>query len=1039
MRDIHTELPDLGKEAPVLAAVEKSVYTGNGMHDLQGARSQANVPEVIPRRLGVGHRSGGKRGKSIEEHRDATEPMRLTPHHAKYFAYDLTRRVTRGMDRLSMSLFDAAVDLNPHQIEAALFALQSPLSKGVILADEVGLGKTIEAGIVLCQFWAERKRRLLVICPASIRKQWALELEEKFNLPTWVLDARAYREAQRNGRAPLREKAVLITSLNYANALREELKAFAWDLVVIDEAHKLRNAYRPSNKVGQGIRWATEDCRKLLLTATPLQNSLLELYGLSTLIDDHLFGDLNSFRGQYASAGSNINDLRQRLSGFCKRTLRNQVTEYIRYTERRPITRPFTPSDDEHALYEAVSGFLQREDSYALPKRQRHLTALILRKLLASSSQAIAATLDTLRTRLETLRDEKVQDDADFTEGLIEAEEIADDLLDEILAEPDEAGDESAPRPIDRQKLREEIDVLQRLATWARSIGTDTKTKTLLTALDIGFEQMAATGAARKALIFTESRRTQEYLKTFLESHGYRGQVVLFNGTNGGPEATAVYDRWVEKNRDTGRSSGSRAVDVRTALIEHFRDVGSLLLATEAAAEGINLQFCSLVINYDLPWNPQRIEQRIGRCHRYGQRHDVVVINFLNERNEADRRVLELLGEKFSLFSGVFGASDEVLGTIESGVDFEKRILAIYQECRTPEEIDAAFRTLQAEMDEQIRMRMDDTRRTLFEHFDEDVHQRLRLQLDDAKAQLDRFGQRFWSLTRFMLDGCARFDDTALAFDLERPPRTEIATGHYYLISKSHPKSALGADEGGGEERGQFLYRISHPLGEYVLESAKALPTASAQIVFDVSHHPARIHTVEALRGKRGFLTLVCLAVESYEREEYLLFSGFDDAGVSLDQETMEKLFGCSGRLQGDIAIPAAVQQRLEAEAERHAKATVSRSLEQNSVHFNHAREKLEKWADDMVLSAEKALADTKEQIKALRRQARQAVTLEEQHEIQQQLQKLEKQQRCQRQDIFKAEDEIMEKRDALIDSLEKRLSQSSECKDLFTIRWAVE
>src|SRR6476660_86516 len=138
------------------------------------------------------------------------------------------------------------------------------------------------------------------------------------------------------------------------------------------------------------------------------------------------------------------------------------------------------------------------------------------------------------------------------------------------------------------------------------------------------------------------------------------------------------------------------------------------MIATEAAAEGINLQFCSLVINYDLPWNPQRIEQRIGRCHRYGQRHDVVVINFVNERNDADRRVLELLAEKFSLFNGIFGASDEVLGTIESGMDFEKRILAIYQECRTPAEIEEAFRALQEEMDERIRTRMDDTRRMLF-------------------------------------------------------------------------------------------------------------------------------------------------------------------------------------------------------------------------------------------------------------------------------------------------------------------------------------
>ncbi len=932
-----------------------------------------------------------------------------------------------------MSLFDAAVDLNPHQIEAALFALQSPLSKGVLLADEVGLGKTIEAGIVLCQFWAERKRRLLVLCPASLRKQWALELQEKFNLPVLVMDSKAYREARRDGRAPLAEKVVLIMSFNFANSLREEVKAVSWDLVVVDEAHKLRNAYRPSNKLGQGIRWATEDSRKLLLTATPLQNSLLELYGLSTLIDEQLFGDVNSFRSQYASAGSNLDALRQRLAGFCKRTLRNQVTEYIRYTERRAITRPFKPTDDEHALYEAVSAFLQREDSYALPRRQRHLTALILRKLLASSSQAIAATLDKLRIRLESLHDERAQDDPEFAEQLIEAEEIEDDLLDEILADPAESK-EASPPTIDWKKLREEIEILQQLANWARGIGVDTKTPTLLKALDIGFEQMATTGAARKALIFTESRRTQDYLKTFLDSHGYGGQVVLFNGTNGGPEANVIYERWAEKNRDTGRSSGSRAVDVRTALIEHFRDETTILLATEAAAEGINLQFCSLVINYDLPWNPQRIEQRIGRCHRYGQMHDVVVINFLNERNEADRRVLELLTEKFSLFSGVFGASDEVLGTIESGVDFEKRILAIYQECRTPEEIDVAFRNLQEEMDESIRARMDDTRRKLFEHFDEDVHQRLRLQLADAKAQLDRFGQRFWTLTRFMLDDRARFDDAELAFDLDRPPREEIARGRYHLISKSHPRAA----EDGGDERSRYLYRLSHPLGEYVLDTAKKLDTPLSRIVFDVTNHPTRLHVIEALRGKSGFLALTQLVVNSYDREEFLLFSGFDDSGASLDQDTMEKLFACSGALDAADPIPATADQRLNAESERHAKATLSRSLELNSAHFNQAREKLEKWADDIVLSAEKALTDTKEQIKALRREARQATTLEEQKEIQDKIQKLERQQRRQRQDIFKAEDDVMEKRDSLIEALERRLAQNTETKPLFTIRWTI-
>jgi len=964
--------------------------------------------------------------------------VNLTPHHARYFAHDLTRRAPSGMDRLSMSLFDASVDLNPHQIEAALFALQSPLSKGVLLADEVGLGKTIEAGIVLCQFWAERKRRLLVICPASLRKQWELELHEKFNLPAVVLDSKGWREARRAGRDPLEGQAVVVLSFNFANRVREELKAQAWNLVVIDEAHKLRNAYRPSNKVGQGIRWATEDCRKLLLTATPLQNSLLELYGLSTLIDERLFGDVDSFRSQYATATGSLEALRGRLAGFCKRTLRNQVTEYVRYTERHAITQPFHPTDDEQALYEAVSSFLQREQSYALPRRQRHLTALILRKLLASSSRAIAATLEALRARLESMLAERDQvDDEDFAEALIEAEEIEGDLLDEILA-ADEGAEEAdqPPAPIDRKKLLEEIDILGRLAAWARRIGVDTKSRALLQALEIGFAQMATTGAARKALVFTESRRTQDYLKTFLESQGYQSQVVLFNGTNSGPEATAVYAAWAEMNRQTGRSSGSRAVDVRTALIEHFRDQGTILLATEAAAEGINLQFCSLVVNYDLPWNPQRVEQRIGRCHRYGQKHDVVVVNFLNERNQADRRVLELLIEKFSLFSGVFGASDEVLGSIESGVDFEKRIFAIYQECRTTTEIDAAFSRLQAEMDEQIRSRLDETRRKLFEHFDEDVHQRLRMQLADARAQLDRVGQRFWSLTRYMLAGRARFDDGALAFDLDRPPREGIPKGRYHLISKSHPRT----DSDGGEEASRFLYRLSHPLGEHVVDGAKALDTPAAELVFDVAHHPTKLSVVEAVAGEGAATsTLTRLAIDSYDREEYLLFSGFDESGVSLDQETMEKLFLCAARAAEAVQNPAAVAERLAGDARLHAQATISRSLEQNSRHFNEAREKLEKWADDLVLSAEKALADTKEQIKALRRQSRQVTTLEEQHQIQEKIQRLERQQRRQRQEIFKAEDEIMEKRDELIDQLEKRLAQRTESETLFTIRWSVE
>lgn len=925
-----------------------------------------------------------------------------------------------------MALFDACVDLNPHQIDAAAFALRSPLSKGVLLADEVGLGKTIEAGLVMCQLWAERKRRLLVICPASLRKQWGLELEEKFNLPNLILDAKIYRQEQSAGNPqPFLSDKVVITSFNFASRMRADIRAVPFDLVVVDEAHKLRNAYRPSNKMGQDIRWAMEERKKLLLTATPLQNSLLELYGLSTLLDEMIFGDAISFRSQYGNTSGDLTALRARLQHFCQRTLRRQVVEYIQYTERRPLTFKFHPNDDEHKLYEAVSEYLKRDDTFALPKRQRHLMTLILRKLLASSSHAVANTLDTMRNRLNRILEGLPVPDQ-IAEEWIEDEELEGDLLDEILSETDEEATAEVAKPT-REALQDEINELIRYSQWARSIGIDTKSRSLLKALDVGLAETVKTGANRKALIFTESRRTQGYLKNFLEANGYAGQIVLFNGTNSDPESRQIIDRWREENSGTGRATDSRTVDSRTALIEHFRDHATVMIATEAAAEGINLQFCSLVVNYDLPWNPQRIEQRIGRCHRYGQKYDVVVINFLNERNDADRRVHELLAEKFNLFSGVFGASDEVLGTIESGVDFERRILAIYQQCRTPEEIAAAFQQLQQEMEESIKARLDDTRKLLLEQFDEDVHNRLRIQLDDARANLDRISRLFWTLTRFILADRATFDDQALTFDLRRPPRDELKSGRYHLISKTQQNIP-----------GEFLYRLSHRLGEWVINAGKAYPAPYASVSFDVSRYPTKLSMVEAIKGQSGWLTLQQLVVDSFDREEHLLFSAVTDAGKSLDQETCERLFNCDGAAEPVAEPTPPFADRLQKEAERHVHATIGASLEANNKLFNEERERLEKWAEDMVVASEKDLTDTKAQIKAVRRQSRLAATLDEQNELQQKLRELEKKQRRQRQQIFEVEDQISQKRDILIDGLQRRMSQKTAATKLFTIHWRV-
>ncbi len=253
---------------------------------------------------------------------------------------------------------------------------------------------------------------------------------------------------------------------------------------------------------------------------------------------------------------ADIQGLQTRLSSFCKRTLREQVQEYVPYTNRKLMTRPFEPTSQEQQLYNAVSAFLQRKDTYAMPYRQKHLTALIVRKLLASSPLAVAGTLEAMRKRLIALKE--TNQETPILEELVETEELEEEILEELLEdeqellefEGEENGGSAAIEPV---KLQAEIDELGRFIEWAHSIGVDTKAKALLKALDIGFEQMEISGAARKAVIFTESRRTQEYVKAFLENNGHRGQVVAFNGTNSGGDACAFYEDWNHQREDLER------------------------------------------------------------------------------------------------------------------------------------------------------------------------------------------------------------------------------------------------------------------------------------------------------------------------------------------------------------------------------------------------------------------------------------------------------------------------------------------------------
>ena len=945
--------------------------------------------------------------------------MQLTDYHAKYFAHELTKRCpSDSAEKLAGALVDAQVDLNPHQIEAALFAFRSPLSRGALLADEVGLGKTIEAGLVLSQKWAERKRRVLVITPSNLRKQWHQELQEKFFLPCRILETKSYNDLVRKGDIhPFEGDDIVICSYQFAQKKAIEIRQIRWDLVVIDEAHRLRNVYKPSNVIANTLKEALRESPKLLLTATPLQNSLLELFGLVSFIDTHAFGDLKSFRTQFAYLNDhNVFDaLKARLKPICCRTLRRQVLPYVKFTQRLPIVQPFTPEESEDRLYNLVSEYLRRDNLQALPASQRSLMTLVLRKLLASSTFAIAGSLNVLSRRLQArLKKQETQTLEEQLENDYEA-------LDETAEEWSENETDTALSEGDRNAIEKEIADLEELWQLAVSIEHNAKGKALLTALDIAFAKAAELGAAQKAVIFTESRRTQNYLLRVLAESPWKDGIVLFNGSNNDERSREIYAAWLKRYQGTDRVTGSRTADLRSALVDYFREQGQIMISTEAGAEGINLQFSSLVVNYDLPWNPQRIEQRIGRCHRYGQQHDVVVVNFLNQKNEADQRVFQLLSEKFKLFEGVFGASDEVLGAIESGVDFEKRIADIYYRCRRPEEINAAFDQLQLELNAQIDDTMRCTRQQLLENFDDEVREKLWIRDEDSRAYLNQFERMLMQVTRHELNGHAEFTNDS-AFRLKSLPFPgDIPLGLYELPRRS------------GEAH---LYRLNHPLAERILAQAKSRFLPPSEIIFDLSSHDGKVSVLESLSGKSGILSLHLFTVESLDQgEDYLIFSGVTDGEEPLEEGIIRRLFSLSAKVENPLSV-SSEHPILESEVNAHKEAIQQAISRRNVAIFEAEAEKLDGWADDLKVGLEQEIKELDRQIKEARRTATAALTLEDKLAGQKQVKALEQQRNAKRRALFDAQDEIDRQRERLIAEIEGKLQQRTSLIELFKVRW---
>lgn len=470
-------------------------------------------------------------------------------------------------------------------------------------------------------------------------------------------------------------------------------------------------------------------------------------------------------------------------------------------------------------------------------------------------------------------------------------------------------------------------------------------------------------------------------------------------------------------------------MDIRGALVEEFERRKSVMIATESGAEGMNLQFCSLVVNYDLPWNPQRIEQRIGRCHRYGQQYDVVVINFINRRNEADRRVFELLDAKLRLFSGVFGASDEVLGALESGVDFEKRINAIYQTCRTAGEINDAFDRLQTELDEQIQTGLRDANAKLMEHFDAEVHDRLRLQRSETDVQIGNFEKWLWRLTQYELADCAEFQPDRYSFTLNRVPdgvvREGIATGNYLLVTHRNGT-------------GMHHYRLGHPLAERIIARARDRRLSVGEVVFTADTRP-RVTVVEQLRDRSGWLRLTRFSVTALEQEDHLVFAAVADNGETLPPDVCRKLFSVDGTLGDEVPLPIEMDRRLQTLTETEQNGILGGIGERNRSCFETESEKLDRWADDLKNQLETELRDLDRDIKDAKKDARREADLDKKLAHHKRANALEADRKTKRRSLFDAQDEVERRKDALIGEIEAKLKQTVETEPVFMIHWRVK
>ena len=962
------------------------------------------------------------------------------PIRRRYLAESLVRlRRADEHPRYVASQRAGRIDPNPHQIDAVIFALQRIPQGGCILADEVGLGKTIEAGLVIAQRRVEGARRILLITPKPLLGQWGDELLTLFGLETRELGPDT----------DLRAPGIYLVGREQAGSERgaERLRdAAPFDLAVIDEAHEIfAGLYKRYDRHGRWrsrgrqarmaarVKLALAGTPVLLLTATPIQNSLTELWGLVQYVEPTgtLLGDLPTFRSLFCAGDDRRlrdgqdDELRRRVATVCQRTLRRQAQAFMKrpFVERQARLFEYSMGKEERALYDDVTRYLLEQDLCAFRGGQRRLLLLGFHRRMASSLEALAASLEAVAERLQGMLLPAVgtgrrRDDqtlglfavAPEGEAVGEAEpdqgvlRFAADLEDEdgLASEGDEGDADDDGDPAGREgadddpwrtstadavlpdtKVRRELERVQGFIARARGCPTDAKLEQLLVALRTALARPEGSG---KAVIFTESLSTQDYLQRRLVQAGVVGvdDITLFRGTNAGPRVQAALERWnAEVGGPAGGASPSRTVAVRLALVHEFATRSRVLISTEAGAKGLNLQFCDTVINYDLPWNPQRIEQRIGRCHRYGQTRGVTVINFLNRDNAAQRLTFEILSRKLDLFGTVLDASDVVLhqpGAIGPetlagalGLDLEAQLQRIYERARTLEEIEAELDALRDDM-EVKRTEFEDThRRTaglIESRLDETVRAGFAQLEDDLPAGLAAFDQALGGLLQRYLEAIGapyeqREHDSTWCFDLEPHPALPegMRDGARVLVG---PRAPALEDETAPWPTLERLH-LGHPLVRAAVQEARAATRERFVVEAEACEHPALQEHV----GHRGRLVLLMVGYDGFEPVENLCpVLLLEDRVEVLSLEAAEHLLAhaplrsrepLEPPLQIDpVDLEDAIEERLfldRAAVEPHERRRLEEALD-----------RIERFMDDRVMVWEQRRAELHERIEDSKR-----------------------------------------------------------------------